>query len=401
MSKPYDMIIVGAGISGLSMAYYCVKKGLKTLVLEKDERVGGCMYSHRFTGEPSGFWIELGAHTGFNSYGNLLGILEDCHLLDRLTKREKLSFKLRVDRTLKPIASQLNFPELFFSLPRLFTQKKAGQSVAAYYAKIVGRRNFAKVFSPAFDAVICQPAAAFPAEMLFRAKPRRKDVMRSFTLPDGLQTIAETLSKQPGVDVLSGQDVRSIAFANGAFTLTTASDTRYEGAYLCVATPACVAAPLLRGSFPDLAERLERIRVVTVETVGVALCKDTVNLPRLAGIIASNDSFFSMVSRDTVNHAAYRGFTFHFKPGLLDHDGKLKCIREVLGVPSRPLEWVTTATNRLPAPVVGHARLVSEIDKQLAGKPFALTGNYFTGVSLEDSVSRSLSEFSRLQSQQA
>ena len=75
-----DIIIIGAGISGLSLAHYCAKEGLKTLVIEKTERVGGTFHSHRFGGEAGDFWLELGAHTGYNSYGNFLGILEDCHV---------------------------------------------------------------------------------------------------------------------------------------------------------------------------------------------------------------------------------------------------------------------------------------------------------------------------------
>ena len=71
----YDLLVVGAGVSGLSMAHYAAEAGLKALVLEGEERPGGCLHSHRFSGEYKGFWIELGAHSCFNSYGNLLAIL--------------------------------------------------------------------------------------------------------------------------------------------------------------------------------------------------------------------------------------------------------------------------------------------------------------------------------------
>src|SRR5258706_14748330 len=37
-----DVIIVGAGVNGLVTAAFLAKAGLKTLVLERSDRVGGC-----------------------------------------------------------------------------------------------------------------------------------------------------------------------------------------------------------------------------------------------------------------------------------------------------------------------------------------------------------------------
>jgi protoporphyrinogen oxidase len=396
MSERYDILIIGAGISGLSMAHYCRQEGLKPLVLEKEERVGGSLHSQRFDGEEAAFWMELGAHSCFNSYGNLLAMLEDCHLLSRLQKKEKVGFRLWVDGMLQSIPSQLHVLELLGSLPHLLTQKKAGQSVADYYAKIVGPRNFAAVFSPAFDAVICQPSATFPADLLFRSKRRRRDILRSFTLPGGLQTITDALAEQAGLRVLTGQDIQALAFMNSEFIVSTAGGNAYAAPFLCLATPVDVAAELLQAIFPELAGLLARIRMVAVETVGVVVRKEVVNLPLLAGIIARDDCFFSVVSRDTVQHPCYRGFTFHFKPGLLDHAGKLKRIGQVLGSEPEQLVWVASKANDLPALTVGHGDLIRGIDRQIVGLPLALTGNYYTGVSIEDCVARSASEFSRL-----
>ena len=85
----YDIIIIGAGINALSLAHYCARTGFKTLVIEKSERVGGTFYSHHIKDEAKGFWLELGAHTCYNSYHNLIGIIEDCRILDRLVQRKK------------------------------------------------------------------------------------------------------------------------------------------------------------------------------------------------------------------------------------------------------------------------------------------------------------------------
>jgi hypothetical protein len=109
-----------------------------------------------------------------------------------------------------------------------------------------------------------------------------------------------------------------------------------------------------------------------------------------------DDSFYSVVSRDTVRDERYRGFAFHFKSGSTDYDSKLRRISEVLKVKREQFKNVVSTENFVPSLVVGHDLLVSEIDRLISGKRLFLTGNYFSGVAIEDCVSRSLSEFTRL-----
>jgi protoporphyrinogen oxidase len=394
VTAPHDLIIIGAGISGLSLAYYANRQGLCTLILEQEDRYGGCLHSHRLDGHP--FWLELGAHSGFNSYGRLLDIMEQCDLLGRIQKKEKVSFKLLVDNQVRSIFSQLRLLELLGSLPRLFTTRKAGRSVAQYYGRIVGPNNYAQVFGPAFNAVICQEAGGFPAELLFAPKPRRKDVLRSFTLPGGLQTIADTLAAQPNMEIRPGQPVQKLNFDRRIFTVTT-PDGSVQAHFVAIATPASTAAVLLEESFPELAAMLAEIVTVTVETVGVVVRRDDLQWPPLAGLIAPRAPFYSVVARDTVPDDTYRGFSFHFRPDRLDDSGKSACIAEVLGVAAG--RWVdrTSRINRLPALRVGQQDRIIGIEQLLMDCPLALTGNYFTGVSLEDCVSRSWQEWQRLQ----
>ena len=392
-----DLLIIGAGISGLSMAHYATTAGLKVRVLEREDRVGGCLHSHRFGGELGGFWLELGAHSAFNSYSNLLAILEQIGLLSRLQRRAKVRFRMVANGKVKSIPSQLYFPALALAPFRLLGLVKTGRTVAEYYGHIVGQRNYTAVFGPAFDAVICQPASAFPADSLFQPRPRRKDIPRGFTLLGGLQTIADTLAAQAGIAIELGQSVREIQRRDGGFSVRS-DQAEYQARALCLATPVAVATELLRAPFPDIAERLAEIDTAEVESLGVVLPTAQVSLPPIAGLIGREEPFYSVVSRDTVPDAHWRGLTFHFRPGVLNEEARLEHIAQVLGVTRTLLgpERVVYARNQLPALRVGHGERAEELNQALLGNRLALTGNYFSGIAIEDCVMRSRMEFARL-----
>ncbi|MEK6528929.1 MAG: FAD-dependent oxidoreductase, partial [Nitrospirota bacterium] len=388
----YDIIIIGAGISGLSLAHYCAKEGLKALVIEKNERAGGTLHSHRFE-DTNEFWIEMGAHTCYNSYQNLIKVMEDCAATGRLVKQEKVPFKMLVDGQIKSIPSQLNLLELFCSAPRLFTHKKKGQSVESYYSGVLGRTNYKRVLAPAMNAVISQRADDFPADMLFKRRTRRKDIMKKFTLTNGIQTIADSIVSQKNIEIIKGKEVFSTKFNGSSFQIV-AADRAYEANALAIATSPAAASKLLRESFPQTAECLAAISVKSVESVGVAVKKDLVaSIPPAAGIIPASDSFYSIVSRDTVKHDKYRGFTFHFKPGIMNHETKLTKIADVLGVKKGQLMHVASKENLVPALKVGHNKLIETIEQLISSSRLFLTGNYFDGMSIEDCVTRSLKEF--------
>ncbi len=391
-----DLLIVGGGISGLSMAHHAVNAGLNTQVLESTQRIGGCLHSHHFA-DMNNFWLELGAYSCFNSYGNLLTILENLQLFEQLKPRAKVPLKLFTDGATKSITSQLHYLELALAPFRLLGLLKTGRSVAEYYGHIVGKRNYTDVFEPAFDAVLSQSAAKFPADHLFGERVRRKDTPRGFTFPDGLQTIATHLAAQEGIQIQSGRAVHSIQ-RDGNELIACTQDRHYSARYLCLATPITVTRQLLSEAFPDIAKTLAPIEAAKIETVGVALPKTQVKLPLFNGLIGRGQAFFSVVSRDTIPDTTYRGFAFHFRPDVLDKQEQLACISRVLDIPESKINpnHVIRKTNQLPALRVGHNELAYKVDSLLADSPLALTGNFFSGIAIEDCVTRSRLECERL-----
>jgi protoporphyrinogen/coproporphyrinogen III oxidase len=386
----HDVIIAGGGISGMSLAHYCAKAGLKPLVMDKNERMGGTFNSFR----KDNFWFELGAHSCYNSYGNLVDLLSDTGSLAGIIKPGKAGYRLFTADGIKSIMSQMNFPELLVSLPRMFGAKMDGETVESYYSKIVGKGNFDRAIAPMFNAVICQRANDFPADMLFKKRERRKDVIKKFGLPGGLQSITDAIAAEAAIETATGKEIKGIDFSSNVFKVTAADGSSCEGKRLALAIHSEAAASLLQKSFPQIAKKLSTLKAEKVETLGVIIKKEETRIGPIAALAAADDIFYSFVSRDTFPDPVYRGFAFHFKAGSGSRNARLDRIAQVLG--TRNFEQIATAEHVIPSLRLGHKETIAEIDSLLSGTPLLLTGNYFTGLAIEDCVSRSLQESRRL-----
>ena len=392
----YDCIVVGAGASGLVGAARLARSGRKILVLEAADRLGGCIHTWR---PEADFWLELGAHTAYNSYAPLLEALDDRGRLGDLLTREKMGYRfVGADGATYSPMKRLSFLEAAFSLPFGIGRAKAGRSVAEWFGGLLGKGNYRRLLSPAFAAVLSQPADGFPAEWLFRRKPRMKAAPRKYTFPGGLQGLLEALAEGAPFTVKTGSPVRSVARAEAGFTLEANGET-LACRQLVLAVPVDAAAVLLGDAYPDVARRLASFPMSSSEALGVVVAADKVRVEPVAGLIGADDDFFSVVTRDPVPHARLRGFTFHFRPDRLDRDAKLSRIAQVLGVTPGDFIHVGETRNRLPAPCVEHPRRVAELNAQLAREPLGLVGNYLNGLSIGDCAERAVQEADRLLAQ--
>ena len=398
MANP-DVIVIGGGISGLTFAHEAARGGRKVLVLERSSRLGGCLSTHR---GPGSYWFELGAHTCYNSYAGLAEVLESCGLRGEVIARAKTHLRFLDGDRLVPgsnlgvLLRLFSWGELLRSLPRMFREKKQGQTVYSYYSRIVGRRNYGAVLGPMLSAVPSQSADAFPAEMLFKARAtRRKDFPRSFTLRGGLGAVADGIARQPGISATTGRAATRVEAGAGRFAVIADDGERLEAPVLAVATTPSSAAGLLGGVVPELASIVARVKESAVETLGFAVRAEKVRLPVSMFLVPRDDAFHSVVTRDSVPDPDWRGFAFHFKPGQ-GREERLRRAAELLEVRPGDLEDVTEQRTVLPSPVLGHDEVVREIDRLSAGQRLAVTGNWFGGLSIEDCVERSRREWARV-----
>jgi len=393
MENKYDVIIAGSGISGMSMAYYCAKDNLKVLVIEKNDLLGGSFT----TKEIEDYWLELGAHTMYNSYSHLIDIIEGSDLADEMIKRKKVPYKVLKNDKIHSVLSQFSILELLFSLPSIFSTKKDNHTVESYYSRIVGKKNYRKFFQYMFNAVPSQPTNEFPANILFKKRSRRKDVLKSFTLKKGLKSIIDSISALPGIDTLAGDSITSIIKKEKGYTITTNKQQTFDAEHFVFATPVNITADLIKDLNPDLSQQIKKIVYVNTDSVGIIIKKQDIALKEVAGIIGIDAEFYSVVSRDVLEDSIYRGFVFHFLPGQFNDQSKIDFVCKTLSISEDKIVQSYFVQNTVPSFKSGQDSIVAEIDSLLQAENVFITGNYFSGMAIEDCVCRSLQEYKRLQ----
>lgn len=393
-----DVLVVGGGVAGACFAHHAAEAGRRVVVVERERQPGGCLASER---GPETFWLELGAHTAYNSYGALLEVLEARGLLPRLQPRGKPVLRfLDGDRVLPganlgALLRRFRKLELLRALPRWFRADPHGVTAGEHYARLVGPTNYERVLGPMLSALPSQRADELPADFLFKKRERRRDVRRSFTLPGGLRTAVVAVLDRPEIDVRAGREATALERAGSGFAASLTDGERIEADVVALAVPPGAAAALLRGVSPDAAAAAGRVREASADSLGCAVSAERVALPYTTFLIPLDDVFHSVVTRDVVPDPTWRGFTFHFRPGL-SREARLRRASEVLGVPQSAFEAVHERTHVLPAPRLGHRDLVAEVDRALAGERLAVTGNWLLGLSIEDCAQRSRAEWQRV-----
>jgi UDP-galactopyranose mutase len=396
----HDVIVIGGGISGLSFAFHAARAGRSVLVLERAQKPGGCLSTHRTAG---GYWFELGAHTCYNSYVAFAELIEGCGLRGEMLERSKTHLRFLDGDTLVPgsnlgvLLRLFGWLEAAVSLPRMIGARKDGRTVEEFYSAIVGRRNYAEVLGPMLSAVPSQSADAFPAGMLFKSRgTRRKDFPRSFTLRGGLQSVTDALARLERVEVATGRSAASLSAEGSGWAVVTDDGERHEAGIVAVATPPSAAASILGAAAPELAAQASRVKDTAVETLAFAVRSSKVNLPVSTFLVPRKDVFHSAVTRDPVPDPDWRGFAFHFRPGL-SSDERVARVTKLLHLRREDLEDLSERRTILPSPVLGHEVVVKEIDRLSAGRRLCVLGNWFSGLSIEDCVDRSRGEWARVE----
>lgn len=236
-----QVVVIGAGASGLVAAYALRKRGVDAIVLESSLRVGGSVESVKM----GGYLCEMGPNTLMLSSREVESFLEDLSLLSQaLTPAALASKRYVVDQYHRPVALPSGlvtalstrvltpsekcrvFRELF-SLPGI----DPDESIHAFFSRHFGQGVARELVGPFVSGIYAGDPErllirhAFPRlwEMdqkhgsifrsLFKKKKSKlpKVERRLISWPEGLQTLTDTLYEKIGVEnVLIGSDDISI-----------------------------------------------------------------------------------------------------------------------------------------------------------------------------------------------
>jgi len=118
--EQHDVIVIGAGIAGLTAAAYLAQAGAHVLVCEQSNQVGGYFNSFRRNG-----YLFDGGIKAIENAGILRPTLAQLGLLDRV-KLSRSPIALITQSCVQPVQSPADIDAYFFSMMELFPDQRDG-----------------------------------------------------------------------------------------------------------------------------------------------------------------------------------------------------------------------------------------------------------------------------------
>lgn len=449
MPLNHDVVVLGAGISGLTVAHALHRRGLNVRVFDRRPVAGGKIQSVR----EDGFLVENGPTSMISPAPGADGLLDGLGLAGaRIGKTDRVRHRylVRDGRAhALPISPGGFFASDFFSLParfRLLAEPFIGrgpddESIAAFVGRRFGREMLDYVFDPLVGGLYsADPAtvgvrAVFPQLKLLEDRygsviggmiagrlkrrgasalnPRRRELS---SLRDGMGSLAERLRETLGNRVCSGMRAERLTpLAGSGFRVNVRSANGSAGWCLArqvvVALPAYAAGRLLRPLDAENGDFLGGIAHPPMTVVGLGYRRRDLDHP-LDGLGVLNPSregcntlglMFSsslFAGRAPAGHeliTAYVGGArqpeFARLPREALIDAVRRDIRSLLGERGAPVFSSIRYWERgLPQPTPGHVERITGLRHELAQRHpgLHLAGNYINGVSTVNCIETAL-----------
>mgnify|MGYP006268728081 CR=1 FL=1 len=439
-SPPYDLAVVGGGVSGLSAAHAALQAGRSAVVLERAAAPGGSVHTVR----RDGFLAEGGPHTLLLSDPRVSDWLDELGLLTQAVDANPAAAKRFILRGGVPTPLPYSAGSFFFGgwlstagkLRLLAEPLRHGrppaeeESIGHWFRRHFGEEAAATILDPFVSGIYAGDpdqlslSAAFPRieeaasrhpsalrSFLRTAKERKKSgerrqKRRLVSFPEGLGQIPATLAERLGPAVRTGQDLQSIARAGEDWILTVnGEDLRARRLLLALPPEALVRLPLPA----DLHGELQALTtIVSPPLTGVALGfrREQVAHPldgfgvlcpfqerrKILGILFDTTLFPGRAPEDQVLLSIFLGGRRQEDPTVLEEEALRARVlgeaREILGIEGEPTLFHPVHWPRaIPQYDRGYHRyreLFDRLEQRHPGLTFA--GNTRDGVALGNCV---------------
>lgn len=176
------VVVIGGGISGLSVAYFLAKRGIKTVVFESEKETGGLGRCHRV----NGMSVDSGYHVFFKKDKHLLDLLNELKFekdivwgnldFQLITERGNVSFsplKVISSRSLS-FSDKRGLAKIYLKMKNLKDWKSLDKFTAREWVKENSNNGvYEKVFEPIIKAKWGKDSDRSSAAWFYgRIKPR-------------------------------------------------------------------------------------------------------------------------------------------------------------------------------------------------------------------------------------
>lgn len=442
MKTTKHIAVIGAGISGLTTAYWLMKQGFEVSVFEKSNRAGGSIITEKH----GDFLVDLGPNSALETSGQLKDLISDLGLDGQKVYGSETSNNRYIVRAGKLHALPLS-PLKFLKTP-LFSAKAKMRllkepfikptngediSLADFVRYRLGKEFLDYAINPfvagvyAGDPEQLSTAAAFPklyaleqnygsfikgAVLGKRERKKRgeiaKDRSKLFSFVNGMQVFTDTLAARLEGRIHLQADVRQI-IQKEKLTIEMVSNGKLEQKsfdLVVISAPTDSIANLLQALTASEAEAISKVDYPPVAVVYMGFRQQDVLRPldgfgflvpkvenrQILGSLWSSSLFPNRAPQGHVAFTTFVGGSRQPQLAQLDDDALQKIVlddlQELVGLSGPPvfvrlMRW----PRAIPQYTVGYLKIkqmFDDLETRIPGLFFA--GNFRRGISVGDSV---------------
>lgn len=430
--KKKRIIILGAGISGLSCAWYLSKLSVNCefIVLEKELRPGGQLQTENI----SGYLFEKGPRTFKTSRSfDLLDLTCQLELQDQLIPSDEASDKRylwRDEKLQKFPRSLLSFSMITSFLKEWFMRGKRDGEEETIYSFATRRFNnkiAERLFDPltigvyAGDIHTLSMNSSFPyfkmleeqygsiTKGLLKERFRQKGMMKKlpissslFSFKGGTQTLVDTLQSHLKDNVRFGEEVTALHFKEEHVEVATSSGI-LEADLLISTLPPSVMGGLFNPVNKEIADLLHSIKMQGLVTANLGFSSDVLPIKGFGYLVPSTEKgdiygaiFDSKVFPQHNQNVNETRITVMMKDtGSSEEENIQTALSELkkhLKISALPeFSRAHSIKNAIPQFEIGHHKKIHLLKEKIEEEYPAcrLQGNYLTGASVNECIANS------------